>query len=368
MSMNPDEFAEYREYPSYGDQPDYSDPTYYQQKEHAAPRPAQPAKRLDVLPVDAPSYASTQMYSYDPGQMTAYKGPSALEGYTTDVGEEQRETALHEKAAEGKKRKKLAGLGGLGASIIALIIKFKTLLVILFDFKWLLAFSKIGFTSITVLISIAAYALIFGWPFAIGLVALLFIHEMGHALVMKMKGIPIRGMIFIPLLGAAVLMRQMPKNAKDEAEVGIAGPVAGAIAASVCLLIAQANPGGIWAPLAYFGFFLNLFNLIPIVPFDGGRILAAIDRRLWIIGFLGLVGFEIWNFIQYQSINIWLLLFIIMAATQLWSRRAVADTPEAQAYYTVPVAERLVLTLAYFGLAAVLVLGMTISHGLIQAI
>ena len=95
---------------------------------------------------------------------------------------------------------------------------------------------------------------------------------------MKAKGIPIGGMIFIPLLGAAVLMRQMPRNAKDEAEVGIAGPIAGAVAASVCLLIAQANPGTIWAPLAYFGFFINLFNLIPIVPFDGGRILAAIER------------------------------------------------------------------------------------------
>lgn len=375
MSLNPDEFIEYREYPDTGgypatpEQPDYSNPAYYQQREQAAHRSAQPVQRLDLPPsTDTPSYASPQMYGYDPGQMTAYRGPASLEGYTADVGEEQREAAKRGAAEEGRKRKKLAGLGGIGATIIGLLVKFKTLLVVLFDLKWLAVFSKIGFTSITVLISVAAYAFIFGWPFAIGLVALLFVHEMGHALVMKSKGIPIGGMIFIPLLGAAVLMRQMPRNARDEAEVGIAGPIAGAIAASVCLLLAQANPGTIWAPLAYFGFFINLFNLIPIVPFDGGRILAAIDRRLWIIGFLALIGFEIWNYVQYQSINIWLLFFIIMAATQLWSRRAIPNNPEAQAYYSVPVAERLVLTLAYFGLAAVLVLGMTISHGLIHAI
>ncbi|HEV2580608.1 MAG TPA: site-2 protease family protein, partial [Ktedonobacteraceae bacterium] len=345
MSLNPDEFAEYREYPqgrSYEERPDYSDPAYYQQRSSATPRSAQP-----VAPEKVPDYAAPSMYSYDPGNMTAYKGPSSLEGYTADVGEEQREAAAHGASEQSKRRKKLAGLGGIGASLIALAVKLKTLLVLLFDFKWLLAFSKIGLTSITVLISVGAYALIFGWQFAIGLVALLFIHEMGHAVVMKVKGIPIGGMIFIPLLGAAVLMRQMPKNAKDEAEVGIAGPIAGAIAASVCLLLAQANPDGIWAPLAYFGFFLNLFNLIPIVPFDGGRVLAAIDRRLWIIGFLGLVAYEIWYFIQYQSINIWLLFFIVMAATQLWSRRKVADNPEAQAYYTVSVGERIVLTLAY---------------------
>lgn len=366
--MPSDEFADYREYASNNtNQYDYADPAYYRQPAQTAPRSTQPIQHLE-LPVEMPTYASPQMYSYDPGQMTAYKGPSSLEGYTANVGEKQREAARDEAAGEGKKRKKLAGLGGIGATIIGLLVKFKTLLVLLFDFKWLLAFSKIGLTSITVLISVGAYALIFGWQFAIGLVALLFIHEMGHAVVMKMKGIPIGGMIFIPLLGAAVLMRQMPKNAKDEAEVGIAGPIAGAIASSVCLLLAQTSPDSIWAPLAYFGFFINLFNLIPIVPFDGGRVLAAIDRRLWILGFLGLVAYEVWYFIQYHNLNIWLLFFIVMAATQLWTRRAAADTPEAQAYYSVPVSERIVLTLAYFGLAAVLVLGMTISHGMIHTI
>src|SRR5207248_2821624 len=219
----------------------------------------------------------------------------------------------------------------------------------------------LGFSA---LFSVVVYSLIFGWQFAVGLVVLLFVHEMGHAVVMKLKGIPIGGMIFIPLLGAAVIMKQMPRNAKDEAEVGIAGPIAGAIAAMVCLTIARENPDTVWAPLAYFGFFMNLFNLIPIVPFDGGRILAAIDRRIWIIGFIGLVAFQVWSWLH-GSTNFFLLLFIVLAASQLWSRRRVPNTPEAQAYYAVPVGERIVLALAYFGLAAILVLGMTISHAMI---
>ena len=300
--------------------------------------------------------------------MSAYRGPSSLEGYTNDAGADQRELAKHGKISEGNKRKKLAGLGGLGAFIIGLLVKFKALLVVLFDLKWFAIFSKIGFASITAIISIAAYSLIFGWPFAIGLVALLFIHEMGHALVMKLKGIPIGGLIFIPLLGAAVFMRQMPKNAKDEAEVGIAGPIAGAMAASVCFFFAQANPYSIWTPLAYFGFFINLFNLVPIVPFDGGRVLAAIDRRFWIVGFIGLIGFEIWSYIQYHSVSLWLLFFIVIAGTQFWSRRRAADTPEGNAYYKVSAGERIVLTLAYFGLAAVLVLGMTAASGLLHSV
>jgi Zn-dependent protease len=228
--------------------------------------------------------------------------------------------------------------------------------------------AKFGVASVSALASIAIYSYLFGgtsasWTFAIGLVALLFLHESGHAIVMKLKGMPIGGMVFIPMLGAAVFMSRMPRSAGDEAEVGIAGPVAGCMASAVCLFIALSHPYGsmVWASLAYFGFFMNLFNLIPIVPFDGGRVLAAIDRRIWIIGFLGLVGIQIWQWIMGTN-SVWLLLFIAMAAMQLFMRRG--NTPEAQEYYAVPLQQRIVLGVAYFGLAAVLVLGMSLAHGL----
>jgi len=354
MSWNPkDEYA--NETPG---EIDYANPAFYRQNTPGTPRSAQPVQSLEpVAPYPDYTRESPSSDGYDPALMTPYSGPSDIEGYTTDVGAEQREAAKHGNAEGSKKRKGLAGLGGIGAALSALLLKF----------PFLLSFLKFGWLGFSALFSVVVYALIFGWPFAIGLVALLFVHEMGHAIVMKLKGIPIGGMIFIPLLGAAVIMRQMPKNARDEAEVGIAGPIAGALAASVCLVLARIYPDTIWAPLAYFGFFLNLFNLIPIVPFDGGRVLGAIDRRIWIVGFIGLLAFEIWSWIN-GSFSIWLVFFILMAATQLWSRRKVPDTPEAQAYYAVPIGERIVLGLAYFGLAAVLVLGMTISHGMIFGI
>jgi Zn-dependent protease len=359
---------------------DYANPLYYQQAAQqvmpATSSVGETEQPLDPYGDDVYAYNPTYESPYAPttpepavvSAYGAYSGPADMEGYTADVGAEQREAAKSGKIESGKRRKRLAGLGGLGTAIIAFLVKIKTILFLLLNLKWLAVFGQVGIASISAIVSVFAYSFFFGWPFAIGLVALLFIHEMGHALVMKMKGIPIGGLIFVPMLGAAVFMKQMPKNAKDEAEVGIAGPIAGALAASVCLLLALQNPNApsVWAPLAYFGFFMNLFNLIPIVPFDGGRVLAAIDRRIWIIGFLGLLAFEVWSWFN-GNFSPWLLFFIFMAGSQLWARRRIADTPEARAYYTVPVSERIVLSLVYFGLATVLVLGMSMAHGLIFA-
>ncbi len=358
MTWNPrEDFSEY--YDETSRHIDYSDPAFYQNETSQASRSAQPVQSLDS-PAQYSKYAHelpSDKLDYEAEIMTPYRGPADIEGYSVDVGVEQRESTKNGTTEGIRRRKGLAGLGGLGAAIGALLLKFP-LLASLLKFGWL------GFSA---LFSVVVYSLIFGWQFAVGLVVLLFVHEMGHAVVMKLKGIPIGGMIFIPLLGAAVIMKQMPRNAKDEAEVGIAGPIAGAIAAMVCLTIARENPDTVWAPLAYFGFFINLFNLIPIVPFDGGRVLGAIDRRIWIIGFIGLVAFQIWSWMNGNR-SLFLLLFVILAASQLWTRRSVPNTPEAKAYYDVPLAERIILGLAYFGLAAVLVLGMAISHGLMYSL
>ena len=96
MSWNPDESSEYREYASV---PDYADPAYYQQGEASAPRTAQ------AEPPAAPSPVAPDLYNYDPGKMSAYRGPSSLEGYTHDAGADQRELAKHGKISEGRKKK-----------------------------------------------------------------------------------------------------------------------------------------------------------------------------------------------------------------------------------------------------------------------
>jgi Zn-dependent protease len=257
---------------------------------------------------------------------------------------------------EGKGKKK--GLAGIGAALAALV-------AIVLKVPWLLTILKFGWFGFSAFLSVALYSLIFGWYFAIGLVVQLFIHEMGHALVMKLKGIPIAAVTFIPFLGAAVTMRRMPQNAQDEAEVGIAGPIAGAMAAGVCLLVAELSPHpmNVWASLAYFGFFVNLFNLIPIVPFDGGRVLAVLDRRIWLLGFVGLLAFGVWQWFQ-GNFSPWFLVFVVMAASQLWSRGITPKTPEEKEYYNVPLATRISLSLLYFGLVIVLLLGMSLAHSM----
>ena len=338
---------------------DYANPLYYQQVESSSPSAAEAEQASNPYNEHTSASCATYGSTYASPIASVYSGPKDMEGYTADIGAAQREAAKSGKIEGGTQRKRIAGFGGIGTAIIAFLL----------NLKWLVIFGQVGLASLSAVISVFAYSFFFGWPFAIGLVVLLFIHEMGHALVMKLKGIPVGGLIFVPMLGAAVFMKQMPKNAKDEAEVGIAGPIAGAMAAAVCLFVALQNPNApsIWAPLAYFGFFMNLFNLIPIVPFDGGRVLAAIDRRIWILGFLGLLAFEVWSWFN-GNFSPWLLFFIIMAGSQFLTRRNSADTPQGKAYYTVPVSERIVLSLVYFGLAAVLVIGMSLAHGLIFAI
>ena len=351
MYQNPNDFPEYREYGGTSKPADYSHPDYYRQSSLFA----QPVPSLDPHMASPEETFVSSTTPYTPEVMSAYRGPVEIDGYTADAGAEQRGAAARGKVESRKKRRGLAGIGATILGFGAWLLKFQSLAFLL----------KFGGAGITALISIAIYSTIFGWPFAVGLVSLLFVHEMGHALVMKLKGIPVGAMIFIPMMGAAVVMRQMPQNARDEAEVGIAGPIAGTIAASFCFFMAMTPDASlVWAALAYFGFFINLFNLIPIVPFDGGRVLAAIDRRVWWLGFVGLLGFFIWSWLN-GNFSIFLLLFIVVAAGQLWARRSQPDQPHVQAYYDVPVATRIVLSLVYFGLIAVLVLAMSAAHAML---
>lgn len=364
--------------------PDYAHPNYYNQ-DALSQAPVSPTQQEVNAPEPYTGYyeypnATNNPYNpynpYTPSPYQEYRNPASMPGYTSDIESDQREAAergsADEQKAEGARKKKgLAGLGGLATTIIALLLKFKGLIFLI----------KFAPAILSAVISVAIYSIFLGWPFAVGLVIILFLHEMGHALVMKIKGIPVGGLIFIPMLGAAVTMRQMPQNARDEAEVGIAGPIAGALVASACLAIAEwlqrapltmlvGQPTWmytIWMPLAYFGFFINLINLVPVMPFDGGRVLGAIDRRIWYLGFAALLGYQIWLWLQ-GNFSIWLLFFVIIAATQLWARGGAAKTEQEKRYYDVPVGTRITLGLIYFGLAAVLVFGMTISHSLMTGL
>ena len=154
----------------------------------------------------------------------------------------------------------------------------------------LLPKAKLLTTSGSMLVSVAAYALIWGWRFAAGFVALLFIHEMGHYIQLRREGVKPSGMLFIPFLGAAVGTRSLGGSALAEARVGLAGPILGSLATAALLPIAAATDDDFWRALAFTGFFLNLFNLLPVVPLDGGRAMAAMAPWMWFVGFGAIVA------------------------------------------------------------------------------
>src|SRR3954449_4477453 len=162
-----------------------------------------------------------------------------------------------------------SALAALGVLIAKVGAKLKVVLLLAPKLKLLT-------TSGTALVSVAAYSLWFGWTFAVGFVVLLFVHEMGHVLQLRREGLKASAPMFIPFLGAVVMAKSLGENALAEARVGLAGPVLGTLGSAACLGIAEATNSDFLRALAYVGFFLNLINLVPVVPFDGGRAMAAL--------------------------------------------------------------------------------------------
>src|SRR5436190_12589587 len=179
-----------------------------------------------------------------------------------------------------------AAILAIGALIAKFAAKFKLLLVALPKLKLLT-------TSASMLVSIAAYSLFFGWTFAVGFVLLLLVHEMGHVIQLRREGIPASAPMFVPFLGAVVASKSLGDNALAEARVGLAGPVLGTVGCAVCLVIWQVTGHDYWRALGYTGFFINLFNLLPVVPLDGGRAMAAMSPWMWFLGFAGIVALAI---------------------------------------------------------------------------
>ena len=208
----------------------------------------------------------------------------------------------------------------------------------------------------SIFISAAFYVWFGGWWFGIGLIVLLFVHEMGHVLEAKRQGLPVSAPMFIPFLGAMITMREMPQDAWNEAKVAIAGPLLGSLGAAVIYAAGVATDSNHLKALAFLGFFLNLFNLLPVVPLDGGRIVAALHPALWVLGFAGLLG------LVFIAPNPILIIIVVIAGLELWNRWRMRNHPELQSYYRVTTAQRAIVATLYFGLAALLVLGMEAAH------
>ena len=174
-------------------------------------------------------------------------------------------------------------------------------------------------TGGSMLISILVYAMLFGQTrgltfgllFATGFVLLILVHELGHSFAMRHFGLSASPPIFIPFMGALINLRQQPRNAWEEAVVGIGGPALGTVGALFCHAMYLLTGTDLLLLLAWFGYMLNLFNLLPVPPLDGGRITAAVSPWIWMPGLLGLVWliFAQWRATGQPSILLMLLLF-----------------------------------------------------------
>src|SRR5947207_1732095 len=238
-----------------------------------------------------------------------------------------------------------SGLAALGV----LLAKFKGVLLLLPKLKILT-------TSGSMLVSVAAYSLIWGWTFAAGFVVLIFIHEMGHVLQLRREGVKAGAPLFIPFMGAVIGMKQLPNDAAAEARVGLAGPVLGSVGALLALGIWQATGNVFWEALAFIGFLLNLFNLLPVLPLDGGRAMAALTPLMWIVGYGLLIA---GTFFFPSPIMLLILLFGGMETYRRWRQR---KTPQAQAYHRVSGRQRVLIAAVYLTLAVALAMGMHFSH------
>jgi len=238
-----------------------------------------------------------------------------------------------------------------GALLVRLLGPLKGLLLALPKLKLLT-------TSGSMLVSVAAYSFIWGWKFALGFVLLLLVHELGHVIQLRREGIEASAPMFIPFLGAVVSAKSLGDDATAEARVGLAGPILGSLGAALLIPVWLITGDEFWQALAFTGFFLNLFNLLPVVPLDGGRAMAAMSPWMWFAGLGAMVG------VAFAFPNPIIILIALFAAFETWRRwKALrAGGEQVASYYRVKPLHRLAVVVVYLGLIVALVVGMDATH------
>ncbi|MBO9576192.1 MAG: site-2 protease family protein [Sphingobium sp.] len=225
----------------------------------------------------------------------------------------------------------------------------------------LLKLGKAGGTIITMLLSLGIYAGIYGWRFAAGFIAMLFIHEMGHFLAARQRGLPVSTPTFIPFVGAWIELKEQPMDVETEAYVAAAGPFLGTVGAGLVYFWGRETGSGLLLAISYAGFFLNFFNLIPLSPLDGGRMTAILTPRIW---FLGVPIMLAMLFYRPSPLLILIAIMALPALRQAWNYDK--DSEENRVYYNASPAVKLEYGLFYSGLLAFLAVMTDATHEMIQ--
>ena len=247
-------------------------------------------------------------------------------------------------------KKALGPVAVAGALVAKFFAKLKFLVLPLLKFLPILLKS-----GGTMLLMIWIYTRMWGWQFGVGFVLLLLVHECGHLLVAKKFGLKVGAPVFIPFMGAFIALKEAPRNAWMEACVGIGGPMLGTFGALICNSLGEVSGAPVFIALAWFGYFLNLFNLTPVGMLDGGRIVTALSRWLWLPGFAVLIWFG-WKF---PNFVVWLMVLLSLPRIYSLFRKR---SEEERRYYEVTPAQRWTMSILYFGLIAVLVFAMHLAQ------
>lgn len=248
--------------------------------------------------------------------------------------------------------------GGIVAAILAflglVVGKLQYVLLLLVKFK------SLWFTIVSTGVTALLYAQLFGWAFGVGIVLLILVHESGHVVVARAIGLPVTLPVMIPFLGAFVSMKQQPRTVAQESVMAIGGPILGSIGAGLCYLGYLAMPdsdtGQLLRALAYFGFLINLFNLVPVTPLDGGRVLSLLSKWFNVAGLAIAAGLLLFELQAGNTVSPVLFLVLIFGAFSTFQRfRSTVLNP---AYYAVDTQTKVVIGSIYLGLLLALGVGM----------
>ena len=209
-------------------------------------------------------------------------------------------------------------------------------------------------TISTLFVSFGAYALLRGPAFAAALVGMILIHELGHVVEIQRQGLKATAPVFIPFLGAAIFQRAHPQDALRQAQIGIAGPIAGTLGATAAWILFGYTGWSELALAATLGFFLNLFNLIPVGMLDGGWILAPVSKWFQVVGFVLMAGFVF--LFGFSPI---LLIIVLFSLPTIIARFRQSDS----AYFQVPAAGRWAMGAAWLLLVLYLGFALITSQG-----
>ncbi|MBV8301324.1 MAG: hypothetical protein JOY68_05330 [Candidatus Dormibacteraeota bacterium] len=240
----------------------------------------------------------------------------------------------------------IAGAAGAGAAAFA-----KYGLVVL-------KLGKLGPTLISMAIALFFYALFFGPAFGLGVVLLILVHELGHVAVSAYEGMPLSLPVFLGPFGAVTNIRRPFRSAQQEAFIALGGPLFGTTAALLCMALAYSVSAGylryLLFGLAYFGCFINLFNLVPLSPLDGGRIASGISVWMNVVGLVIMAGFVI---LLGNPFALLILVIGVFTTVQRFRavRRGTAPPP-------LPARSRAAIGAAYLVMLLVAAGGMTVAN------